>query len=162
MSNETTTSLEQLTAYLENVSEWAIEYETTHEDSAGNYASAMREPIHQAVLNMSHDSSTFFNLLLDRVEMQQSYIMCSPHKNTLGAWAVGEIETQIEISTICTELDLEDSEVRELLKQLDREFCIHLSDNSDCFEMYNNTDNVWEAVVSDEDITECVIEYLSR
>lgn len=162
------TDLELLTTYLENVSTWAVEYETEHEDSAGNYADLLMEDSQaidklRQLLGFSPSGIYGLRNAMDRVEAKQSYTMCSPSDDAVASYAVGEVETQLEISVICAELDLQESVVRSLLNELDRDFCIlGLRDSSDTFEIYNNTDNIWEFVLTPEAKTDCLLEFLAK
>jgi hypothetical protein len=166
---------------LQEIENWSEEYHCTHEDSGSNYAHLVAEGYHadqyDRLLQEIKDSETMFSGeinredlskltaewieeelqdLIDDPEMRPGHIFIPSYTDAfiVDAFPVGEIEEQIEFTTIIETIERDHgiTVTREDIKQVIQEnrSCATLDyyrEDSDHFYMYISTDAVWYAVI---------------
>jgi hypothetical protein len=164
-----------LSDVLTQIQEWSEEYNTTHDDAGDGYAHMVAEgcwpdqwkriceyldenfDLTDAQLDKLADCGEEF---CDDFEMRPGHIFSGEPGDgiVLDSWPVGEIEEQIEISHLAEQAKLPESLVRHLISE-QSDFCLRMwrTDSATC-EMYIYTDDIWQAVLTDERIEDILAE----
>jgi hypothetical protein len=174
MTNLTDDQRDELAAVINAMTEAAHEYETTDIDAGNAYAhmpaecwsstddsELVRQLSELGINARGLEPDVLSDIALDIFEMQSGSIYMPSGLIVLAAYAVGEIESQVEFSAI--NVPSIGAVTADHIAHVARDIDAHVgSINNHRALLYTDTDCVWFAVITPEVMQEAIDEYVDR